>query len=160
MAVKALHELLGLKPDHLPSLKALARASDQAKDRAGARFALTVASPRWRVTRPKPPMRTCTSLGSARRPKTTSPELACTAKRRCAWRPIIPTRCYQLGELCFRSGEHLRAVKALDRLREVAMGRHEVDRVGRANLLAGRVWETGLKQPENALLRFREAASR
>src|SRR6185436_2484253 len=36
MAVKALHELLGLKPDHLPSLKALARASDQAKDRAGA----------------------------------------------------------------------------------------------------------------------------
>ncbi|HLL52609.1 MAG TPA: flagellar hook-length control protein FliK, partial [Myxococcaceae bacterium] len=28
MAVKALHELLGIRPDHLPSLKALARASD------------------------------------------------------------------------------------------------------------------------------------
>ena len=39
------------------------------------------------------------------------------------------------------------------------MGRHEVDRVGRANVLAGLVWETGLKQPENALLRFREATA-
>ncbi|HKD41235.1 MAG TPA: flagellar hook-length control protein FliK, partial [Myxococcaceae bacterium] len=36
LAVKALHELLGVKPDHLPSLQALARAADLALDRAGA----------------------------------------------------------------------------------------------------------------------------
>ena len=41
----------------------------------------------------------------------------------------------------------------------MALGRHEIDRVGRANLLAGQVWEEGLQQPENALLRYREAAS-
>src|SRR6185436_14793793 len=73
--------------------------------------------------------------------------------------PDHPDALFQLSELCFKSGEHLRAIKSIDRLREVAMGRHEVDRIGRANLLAGLVWETGLKQPENALLRYREAAS-
>ena len=31
--------------------------------------------------------------------------------------------------------------------------------MGKANLLAGRVWETGLGQPDNALLRYREAAA-
>ena len=33
LGVKALHELLGLKPDHLPSLQALARASDDSAAR-------------------------------------------------------------------------------------------------------------------------------
>jgi len=36
MAVKALHALLGIRPDHLPALRSLARAADQAQDRAGA----------------------------------------------------------------------------------------------------------------------------
>ncbi|MBX7114119.1 MAG: flagellar hook-length control protein FliK [Myxococcaceae bacterium] len=158
MAVKALHELLGIKPDHLPSLKALARASDQAKDRAGAirayrrlaalaRDAADAADAHVQLARLC--AQTEDDLAGAR--------LHCEAALRLA--PDHPDALLQLGELCFRGGEHLRAIKALDRLREVALGRHEVDRIGRANLLAGQVWEKGLTQMENALLRYREAVS-
>ncbi|MDP3237995.1 MAG: flagellar hook-length control protein FliK [Myxococcales bacterium] len=158
MAVRALHEMLGLKPDHLPSLKALARASDQAKDRAGAirayrRLAALAREPAEAADAHVQLARLCAEteddIAGAR--------LHCEAALRLT--PDHPEALHQLAELCFRSGEHLRAIKALDRLREVALGRHEVDRIGRANLLAGRVWESGLKQPENALLRYREAAS-
>lgn len=158
MAVRALHEMLGLKPDHLPSLKALARASDQAKDRAGAirayrRLAALAREPAEAADAHVQLARLCAEteddIAGAR--------LHCEAALRLT--PDHPEALFQLGELCLRSGEHLRAIKALDRLREVALGRHEVDRIGRANLLAGKVWETGLKQPENALLRYREAAS-
>src|SRR5260370_26710956 len=36
IAVRALHELLGIRPDHLPSLKALSKTSDLAGDRGSA----------------------------------------------------------------------------------------------------------------------------
>ncbi len=158
MAVRALHEMLGLKPDHLPSLKALARASDQAKDRAGAirayrRLAALAREPSEAADAHVQLARLCAETED----DVAGARLHCEAALRLA--PDHPEALLQLGDLCFRSGEHLRAVKALDRLREVALGRHEIDRVGRANLLAGRVWEQGLKQPENALLRYREAAS-
>jgi len=158
MAVKALHELLGVRPDHLPSLQALARASDLARDRAGAirayrRIAALARDPAESAGAHVHLARLCAltedDIAGAR--------LHCEAALRLA--PDQPDALYQLGELCHRAGEHLRAIKALDRLRDVALGRHEVDRVGRANLLAGRVWEAGLGQLENALLRFREAAS-
>lgn len=158
LAVKALHELLGLKPDHLPSLKALARASDQAKDRAGAirayrRLAALARDPadaaEAHVQLAKLAAQTEDDLAGAR--------LHCEAALRLA--PDHSEALFLLGELCYRSGEWLRAIKSLDRVREVSMARHEVDRVGRANILAGLVWETGLKQPENALLRFHEASS-
>jgi tetratricopeptide (TPR) repeat protein len=158
LAVKALHELLGLQPDHLPSLKALARASDQSKDRAGAirayrRLAALARDPADAAEAHVQLARLCAQTED----DVAGARLHCEAALRLT--PDHPEALLQLGELCYRSGEWLRAVKALDRLREVAMGRHEVDRVGRANLLAGLVWETGLKQPENALLRYREAAS-
>lgn len=158
MAVRALHELLGLKPDHLPSLKALAKASDRANDRAGAirayrRIAALARDPAESADAHVHMARLCAltedDVAGAR--------LHCEAALRLA--PDHPEALYQLGELCFRGGEHLRAIKALDRLRDVAMTRHEVDRVGRADLLAGRIWEEGLKQPENALLRYREAVA-
>ncbi len=158
MAVRALHEMLGLKPDHLPSLKALARASDQAKDRAGAirayrRLAALAREPAEAADAHVQLARLCAETED----DVAGARLHCEAALRLT--PDHPEALHQLAELCFRSGEHLRAIKALDRLREVALGRHEVDRIGRANLLAGRVWESGLKQPENALLRYREAAS-
>lgn len=158
VAVRALHEVLGLRPDHLPSLKALARASDLAQDRAGAmrayrrlaalaRDAVDAADAHVHLAR----------LSAQTEDDIAGARLHCEAALRLS--PDNPDALYLLGELCFKSGEHLRAVRALDRLREVGLGRHEVDRVGRANMLAGRVWEEGLKQPENALLRFRAAAS-
>ncbi|HYX90050.1 MAG TPA: tetratricopeptide repeat protein, partial [Myxococcaceae bacterium] len=158
MAVKALHEVLGLRPDHLPSLKALARAADHAQDRAGAirawrRIAALARDPAEAADAHVHLARLCAltedDLAGAR--------LHCEAALRLA--PNNPEALYQLAELCHRAGEHLRAIKALDRLREVALGRHEVDRMGRAAVLAGRVWEEGLKQLENALLRYREAIS-
>ncbi|MBZ4408850.1 flagellar hook-length control protein FliK [Myxococcus sp. XM-1-1-1] len=158
VAVKALHELLGLKPDHLPSLKALARASDQARDRAGAvrayrRLAALARDPHEAADAHVHLARLCAQteddIAGAR--------LHCEAALRLA--PDQADALLLLGELCHRGGEHLRALKALDRLREVSMARHELDRVGHADLMAGRVWEEGLKQPENALLRYREAVS-
>jgi tetratricopeptide (TPR) repeat protein len=158
MAAKALHELLGIKPDHLPSLKALARASDQAKDRAGAMRAY-----RRLAALARDPLEAADAhvqlarLAAQTEDDVAGARLHCEAALRLA--PDHPDALMQLSELCFQSGEHLRAIKSVDRLREVAMARHEVDRIGRANVLAGKVWELGLKQPENALLRYREAAS-
>ena len=158
VAVKALHELLGLKPDHLPSLKALARASDQARDRAGAvrayrRLAALARDPAEAADAHVHLARLCAQTED----DVAGARLHCEAALRLA--PDHPDALLLLGELCHRGGEHLRALKALDRLREVAMARHELDRVGHADLLAGRVWEEGLKQPDNALLRYREAVS-
>ncbi|MBS1148486.1 MAG: Exonuclease SbcC [Myxococcaceae bacterium] len=158
MAVKALHELLGLKPDHLPSLKALARASDQAKDRAGAirayrRLTALARDPADAAEAHVQLARLCAQTDD----DIPGARLHCEAALRLL--PDHPDALLQLGELCFKSGEYLRAIKALDRLREVGLSRHEVDRIGRANLLAGQVWELGLKQLENALLRYRESAS-
>ena len=117
------------------------------------------ASPRWRETRPRPRKRTFISRGCARQTEDdiAGARLHCEAALRLS--PDQPDALLLLGELCHRAGEHLRAIKALDRLREVALARHELDRVGQANLLAGQVWEEGLKQLENALLRYREAVS-
>jgi tetratricopeptide (TPR) repeat protein len=158
VAVKALHELLGLKPDHLPSLKALARASDQARDRAGAvrayrRLAALARDPAEAADAHVHLARLCAQTED----DVAGARLHCEAALRLA--PDHPDALLLLGELCHRGGEHLRAMKALDRLREVSMARHELDRVGHADLLAGRVWEEGLKQPDNALLRYREAVS-
>ena len=158
VAVKALHEVLGLKPDHLPSLKALARASDQSRDRAGAvrayrRIAALARDPVEAADAHVHLARLCAQTED----DVAGARLHCEAALRLA--PDQPDALLLLGELCHRGGEHLRALKALDRLREVAMARHELDRVGRANLLAGRIWEEGLQQPDNALLRYREATS-
>ncbi|QRK09515.1 flagellar hook-length control protein FliK [Archangium violaceum] len=158
VAVKALHEVLGLRPDHLPSLKALARASDQSRDRAGAvrayrRIAALARDPAEAADAHVHLARLCAQTED----DVAGARLHCEAALRLS--PDQPDALLLLGELCHRGGEHLRALKALDRLREVAMARHELDRVGRANLLAGRIWEEGLQQPDNALLRYREAVS-
>jgi len=158
MAVRALHELLGLKPDHLPSLQQLARSSDLAKDRAGAirayrRIAALARDPADAADAHVHMARLCAETED----DVAGARLHCEAALKL--QPDHPEALYHLGDLCYRAGEHLRGLKALDRLREVALARHEIDRIGRANVLAGRIWEEGLKQGENALLRYREAVS-
>jgi tetratricopeptide (TPR) repeat protein len=156
VAVKALHEVLGLRPDHLPSLLALARAADGAQDRAGA-----IRAYRRITALARDPMDAAEAhVQLARLCALTEDDLAgarlhCEAALRLA--PDHPEALYQLGVLCHRAGEPLRALKALDRLKDVAQARHELDRVGRAQLLAGQVWEEGLHQLDNALLRYKEA---
>ena len=158
MAIRALHELLGLRPDHLPSLQALARAADASQDRAGAMRAYRRISALAR----DPAESAEAHVQLARLSVLTEEDVAgarlhCEAALRLA--PDHPGALELLGELCHRAGEHLRALKALDRLRDVALGRHDLGQVGRANLLAGRVWEVGLQHLDNALLRYREAVA-
>jgi tetratricopeptide (TPR) repeat protein len=158
MAMRALHELLGLRPDHLPSLQALARAADAADDRAGAIRAYRRISALAR----DPSESAEAHVRLARLSVVTEDDIAgarlhCEAALKLS--PDHPGALELLGELCHRAGEHLRALKALDRLRDVALGRHDLARVGRANLLAGGVWEVGLENLDNALLRYREAVA-
>jgi tetratricopeptide (TPR) repeat protein len=158
MAIRALHELLGLRPDHLPSLKALARAADASSDRAGAIRAYRRISALAR----DPSESADAHVQLARLSVVTEDDVAgarlhCEAALRLS--ADHPGALELLGELCHRAGEHLRALKALDRLRDVALGRHDLQQVGRANLLAGRVWEVGLNNLDNALLRYREAVA-
>ena len=158
MAIRALHELLGLRPDHLPSLQALARAADASADRAGAIRAYRRISA---LTR-DPAESAEAHVQLARLSVVTEDDVAgarlhCEAALRLS--PDHAGALELLGELCHRAGEHLRALRALDRLRDVALGRHDLQQVGRANLLAGRVWEVGLHNLDNALLRYREAVA-
>jgi tetratricopeptide (TPR) repeat protein len=158
LAVKALREVLGVRPDHLPSLQALARASDDALDRAGAirayrRIAALARDPNQAADAHLQLAR----LSAEAEDDVAGARLHCEAALRLA--PDLPQALYQLAQLCHRSGDHLRAIKALERLREVAAASHEMELVGRANLLAGIVWDEGLQQLENALLRFRDAVS-
>ncbi|HUL58285.1 MAG TPA: hypothetical protein VLU43_03380 [Anaeromyxobacteraceae bacterium] len=62
-----------------------------------------------------------------------------------------------LARACEAAGEHLRAVRALDRLRELRMARGDRAGAAEAALRAGILWDDRLDHPENALLRLREA---
>jgi tetratricopeptide (TPR) repeat protein len=158
MAVKALHAVLGIRPDHLPALRSLARAADQAQDRAGALRAYRRLSALARD-----PVESAEAhvqlarLSALSEDDVAGARLHCEAALKLA--PDLPPALELLGELCARAAEPLRALKAFDRLRDVALGRHDLGLVGRANLRAGEVWELGLKQLDNALLRYREAVS-
>src|SRR5215468_2031991 len=158
MAVKALHAVLGIRPDHLPALRSLARAADQAQDRAGALRAYRRISALARD-----PVESAEAhvqlarLSALSEDDVAGARLHCEAALKLA--PDLPPVLELLGELCARAGEPLRALKAFDRLRDVALGRHDLGLVGRANLRAGEVWELGLRQLDNALLRYREAVS-
>ncbi|MGZ6134768.1 MAG: flagellar hook-length control protein FliK, partial [Myxococcaceae bacterium] len=158
MAVKALHAVLGIRPDHLPALRSLARAADQAQDRAGALRAYRRLSALARD-----PLESAEAhvqlarLSALSEDDVAGARLHCEAALKLA--PDLPAALELLGELCARAGEPLRALRAFDRLRDVALGRHDLGLVGRANLKAGEVWETGLRQLDNALLRYREAVS-
>ncbi|MCL2625586.1 MAG: flagellar hook-length control protein FliK [Cystobacterineae bacterium] len=158
IAVAALHEALGIRPDHVPSLRALAESCGAAEDRAGAirayrrlaalsRDSIEVAHAHTHLAR----------LCAMSSEELAGARLHCEAALRIL--PDHPEALLRLGQLCFQGDEHLRALKTLDRLRQVALLRHDIPLVGEANLWAGRVWEEGLKQPENALLRYREAVS-
>ncbi|HUL57716.1 MAG TPA: hypothetical protein VLU43_00490 [Anaeromyxobacteraceae bacterium] len=62
-----------------------------------------------------------------------------------------------LARACEAAGEHLRAVRALDRLRELRLARGDRAGAAEAALRAGILWDERLDHPENALLRLREA---
>jgi len=63
-----------------------------------------------------------------------------------------------LSRACAAAGEPLRAVRALDRLKDLLLARGERARAASVALEAGELWEGPLGHPENALLRYRDAA--
>lgn len=159
LAVCALHELLGLRPDHLPSLQALARASDASGDRASSLRAWRRISALARDVRhaAEAHVQLARLTAEGAPAELSAARLHCEAALRL--QPDLLDALELLGELCLRAGEHLRALRAVDRLRELALARHELDRVATASAMAGRAWETGPAQLDNALLRYREAAN-
>jgi len=163
VAVAALHEALGVRPDNVPSLRALAEACDKAGDRASAirayrRLAALSRDSGEAAHAHIQLARLCAmSTGEMATGELAGARLHCEAALRLL--PDNPEALLCLGQLCFQGEEHLRALKTLDRLRQVALVQHDIPLVGKANLWAGKVWEEGLKQPENALLRYREAVS-
>jgi len=158
LAVAALHEALGLRPDNIPSLRALAEACNKAGDRAGAirayRRLAALSRDSTEVAHAHIHLAQLCALSAG---ELAGARLHCEAALRIL--PDNPEALLCLGQLCFQGEEHLRALKTLDRLRQAALVQHDIPLVAKANLWAGKVWEEGLKQPENALLRYREAVS-
>ncbi|MFO0585704.1 MAG: hypothetical protein U0229_25765 [Anaeromyxobacter sp.] len=72
--------------------------------------------------------------------------------------PDEPQTLRSLARACEAAGEHLRAVRALDRLRELHLARGDRALAAGAAYEAGALWDGPLGHAENALLRFREAA--
>jgi hypothetical protein len=70
--------------------------------------------------------------------------------------PSDPVALAALARACELGGDHLRAVRALDRLRELALARGDRPAAAAASLEVAALWERA-GQPENALLRCREA---
>ncbi len=73
--------------------------------------------------------------------------------------PDDPEALATLARACQVAGEHLRAVGALDRLRALRLAAGQGAEAARLALEAGAVWERRLDHPENAGLRYREAAA-
>jgi tetratricopeptide (TPR) repeat protein len=155
LAVRALHEALGLRPDHFPSLQALAEAAERAGDPAAALRAyrrLTAVS--RDATQASHAHVRLGELSSRVENDLAGARLHYDAALRLT--PDAPDALLGLADLCARSGEPLRALRALDRVREICRG--DPSTVARAELEAGAVYEHALKQPENARLRYAEAA--
>jgi tetratricopeptide (TPR) repeat protein len=63
-----------------------------------------------------------------------------------------------LADACLRSGEPMRGIRLLDRAAELAEQAGEILEAVSVRIRCGQVWEVDLRRPENALLRYREAA--
>ena len=155
LAVRALHESLGLRPDHFPSLLALAQQAERAGDDAAALRA-------WRRL-----TAVAKDATQAARAHVRLGELCARVEKDLAGarlhydaalrlQPDDADALLGLADLCARSDEPLRALRALDRVRE--LNPKDAQLAGRAELEAGAVYEHALNQLENARLRYLEAA--
>jgi tetratricopeptide (TPR) repeat protein len=63
-----------------------------------------------------------------------------------------------LADACLRSGEPIRGIRLLDQAAELAERAGEILEAVGIRIRCGQVWEVDLRRPENALLRYREAA--
>ncbi len=154
-ALRAIDVVLQIRRDHVPALRALRGLARTSGDRE----ALLRANRRLVAYDPDP--------ASKARAHAELGELLLTADPPGARLHLdqalrlAPDDADALGALaraCAAAGEPLRAVRALDRLKDLFLARGERARAAGTALEAGALWEGPLAHAENALLRFREAA--
>ena len=154
-AVGAIEIALQLRRDHVPALRALREVARGAGDRE----ALLRASRRLVAYDPDPASkaRSHAELGALLL-ESDPPGARLHLDQALRLAPDDAESLDALSRACAAAGEPLRAVRALDRLKDVLLARGDRARAARAALENGALWEGPLGHPENALLRYREAA--
>ncbi|HUL57838.1 MAG TPA: hypothetical protein VLU43_01105, partial [Anaeromyxobacteraceae bacterium] len=154
-AQRAIDAALAVRRDHVPALRALRELATATGDRE----ALLRANRRLVAYAPADAekARAHAELGELLL-ATDAPAARLHLDQALRLAPEDPDALAALARACDAAGEHLRAVRARDRLREIFLARGDRAAAARAALDAGELWETRLHHDENALLRYREAA--
>ena len=146
---------LQVRPDHLPSLRALWSIAERSQDREGilrtCRRLVAVATED--TERARAHARLAALLLGVDAP---GARLHLDQALRLAPDDVVALEA--LARACEDAGEPLRAARAHDRLREILAARGDVARAAKEALAVGALWEERLGHPENALLRYREVA--
>ena len=152
---RAAEVALQVRPDHLPSLRALWSLAERSQDREGILRACRrlVAVATEDAERARAHARLAALLLGVDPP---AARLHLDQAVRLA--PDDVTALGALARACEEADEPLRAARAHDRLREVLAARGDTAAAGREALAVGALWEERLGHPENALLRYREVA--
>ena len=151
---RAVEIALSLRRDHLPALRALLTTAEQTDDRES----LLRACRRLAAYAPDgaEKARAHARLGELLL-SSDPPSARLHLDQALRMAPDDAETLAALGRACERAGEHLRAARAHDRLRDIFIQRSEHGAAAREALAVGTLWETQLDHPENALLRYREA---
>jgi tetratricopeptide (TPR) repeat protein len=154
-AVRAVEVALSIRRDHLPALRALL----QLGERGGDREALLRACRRLAAYSDDDGEKAAAHATLGRLLLRADPAAArLHLDHALRLSPDHPDTAEALARACEEAGEHLRALRAWDRARELRIGSGDRAGAARAAAAVGALWETQLLQPENALLRYREAA--
>src|SRR5512133_1345301 len=152
---RAIDAALAVRRDHLPALRALRALSQATGDREG----LLRANRRLVAYAPAAAdkARSHAELGLLLL-QTDPPAARLHLDQALRLAPDDEEALRALVRACAAAGEHLRAVRALERLRELLLARGDRAEAGRLSLEAGVLWEERLGNDENAWLRYAEAA--
>ncbi len=153
-ALRAIELALGVRRDHVPALRALRALARATGDKEG----LLRASRRLVAYDPDPASkaRSHAELGELLL-ETDPPGARLHLDQALRLAPDDADALSALGKACAAAGEPLRAVRALDKLRELHLARGDLAAAAATAAEAGGLWEEKLSHPENALLRYREA---
>ncbi len=154
-ALAAAEVALGIRRDHVPALRALRALAREAGDRE----ALLRANRRLVAYDPEPASkaRAHAELGELLL-EADPPGARLHLDHALRIAPDDADALSSLARACAAAREPLRAVRVLDRLRELLLARGERARAAGVALEAGALWEGPLEHAENALLRYRDAA--
>ncbi len=153
---RSIDAALAVRRDHLPALRALRAHSQATGDREG----LLRANRRLVAYAPSDAdkARAHAELGMQLL-ETDPPAARLHLDQALRLAPADEEALGALGRACSAAGEHLRAVRALERLRDLVVARGDRAEAGRLSLEAGVIWEERLGNDENAYLRYGEAAA-